>query len=158
MGPFSRPHVSQSYVFECADGGWIALHMSSPPKFWDNLAKAMGVPDMLERPEFESRPARIANYDKVIAFLAPLFKSQPRAHWEERLAALEVPHSPILNSQEVIEGPLGQHHQILSEAESERGTFRTIRFPLRFDGEIERGVTAPPELGADNAEYLGGKG
>ena len=155
MGPFSRPHVSQSYVFECADGGWIALHMSSPPKFWDNLAQAMGVPDMLERPEFESRPARIRNYDKVIAFLAPIFKSRPRAHWEERLAALEVPHSPILNSQEVIEGPLGQHHRILSEAESERGKFRTIRFPLRFDGEIERDVTAPPELGADNAEYLG---
>ena len=155
MGPFSRPHVSQSYVFECADGGWIALHMSSPPKFWDNLAQAMGVPDMLEREEFASRPARIRNYDKVIAFLAPIFKSRPRAHWEERLAALEVPHSPILNSQEVIEGPLGQHHRILSETESPRGTFRTIRFPLRFDGEIERDVTAPPELGADNAEYLG---
>ena len=156
MGPFSRPHVSQSYVFECADGGWIALHMSSPPKFWDNLAQAMGVPDMLARPEFESRPARIRNYDQVIAFLAPIFKSQPRAHWEERLAALEVPHSPILNSKEVIEGPLGQHHQILSEAESPRGTFRTIRFPLRFDGEIEREVTAPPELGADNDEFLHG--
>jgi crotonobetainyl-CoA:carnitine CoA-transferase CaiB-like acyl-CoA transferase len=158
MGPYSRPHVSQSYVFECADGGWIALHMSSPPKFWDNLAKAMGVPDMLARPEFESRPARIRNYEGVIQFLAPIFKSQPRAHWEERLAALEVPHSPILNSKEVIEGPLGQHHKILSEAESPRGTFRTIRFPLRFDGEVERAVTAPPELGADNEEYLGKAG
>ena len=155
MGPFSRPHVSQSYVFECQDGGWIALHMSSPPKFWENLASAMGVPDMLERPAFESRPARIKNYDKVIAFLAPIFKSQPRAYWEERLAGLGVPHSPILDSKEVLEGPLGQHHGIMAEAEGPRGTFRTIRSPLRFDGEIEREVTAPPELGADNAEYLG---
>ena len=55
----------------------------------------------------------------------------------------------------IVGAELGQHHRILSEAESERGTFRTIRFPLRFDGEIERDVTAPPELGADNAEYLG---
>ena len=155
MGPYSRPHVSQSYVFECADGGWIALHMSSPPKFWENLAEAMGVPDMLQRPEFESRPARIANYEKVIGFLAPIFKSQPRAYWEERLARLGVPHSAILNSKEVLEGPLGQFHQVMAEAEGPRGTFRTIRSPLRFDGEIEREVTAPPELGADNAEYLG---
>ena len=155
MGPYSRPHVSQSYVFECADGGWIALHMSSPPKFWENLAHAMGVPDMLERPEFATRPARIANYETVIQFLAPIFKSQPRAHWEERLVALEVPHSPVLNSKEVLEGPLGQHHGILAEAEGPRGTFRTIRTPLRFDGEIEREVTAPPELGADNEEILG---
>jgi crotonobetainyl-CoA:carnitine CoA-transferase CaiB-like acyl-CoA transferase len=157
MGPYSRPHVSQSYVFECADGGWIALHMSSPPKFWENLAEAMGVPDMLERPEFASRPARIANYEKVIAFLAPIFKSQPRAHWAERLAALGVPHSPILNSKEVLEGELGQFHQIMAETDGPRGRFRTIRSPLHFDGEIEREVTAPPELGADNAEYLGGK-
>jgi crotonobetainyl-CoA:carnitine CoA-transferase CaiB-like acyl-CoA transferase len=44
MGPSSRPHVSQSYVFQCSDGGWIALHMSSPPKFWENLAEAVGGP------------------------------------------------------------------------------------------------------------------
>ncbi len=154
MGPYSRPHVSQSYVFECADGGWIALHMSSPPKFWENLAEAMGVPDMLQRPEFESRPARIRNYEKVIQFLAPIFKSQPRAHWAERLAALGVPHSAILNSKEVLEGELGQYHQIMAEAEGPRGRFRTIRSPLHFDGEIEREITAPPELGQDNAEYL----
>ena len=39
MGPLSRPMVSQSYVFECADGKWLALHMSSPPKFWEGLAE-----------------------------------------------------------------------------------------------------------------------
>ena len=155
MGPYSRPHVSQSYVFECADGGWIALHMSSPPKFWENLATAMGVPDMLERPEFESRPARIRNYEKVIQFLAPIFKSQPRQHWDDRLTELEVPHSAILNSKEVLEGELGQYHQVMAEADGPRGKFRTIRSPLHFDGEIEREITAPPELGQDNAEYLG---
>jgi crotonobetainyl-CoA:carnitine CoA-transferase CaiB-like acyl-CoA transferase len=155
MGPYSRPHVSQSYVFECADGGWIALHMSSPPKFWENLAEAMGVPDMLEREEFATRPARIKNYEKVIQFLAPIFKSQPRAHWSERLASLEVPHSPILNSKEVLEGELGQYHGVMAEADGPRGKFRTIRSPLHFDGEIEREITAPPELGQDNAEYLG---
>jgi crotonobetainyl-CoA:carnitine CoA-transferase CaiB-like acyl-CoA transferase len=155
MGPYSRPHVSQSYVFECADGGWIALHMSSPPKFWENLAVAMGVPDMLEREEFATRPARIKNYEKVLAFLAPIFKSQPRQHWDDRLTELEVPHSAILNSKEVLEGELGQYHGVMAECEGPRGKFRTIRSPLHFDGEIEREITAPPELGQDNAEYLG---
>jgi crotonobetainyl-CoA:carnitine CoA-transferase CaiB-like acyl-CoA transferase len=154
MGPYSRPHVSQSYVFECADGGWIALHMSSPPKFWENLATAMGVPDMLEREEFASRPARIKNYEKVIAFLAPIFKSQTRQYWDDRLTELEVPHSAILNSKEVLEGELGQYHGVMAECEGPRGKFRTIRSPLHFDGEIEREITAPPELGQDNAEYL----
>lgn len=155
MGPTSRPHVSQSYVFECADGGWIALHMSSPPKFWDNLATAMGQPDMLSRPEFESREARIANYEGVIAFLAPIFATQPRKHWEERLVAGEVPHSPVYSSKEVLDGDLAKHHQLEISTEGQRGKFSTVRFPVRFDGEVETEVTAPPELGQDNKDLLG---
>ncbi|MFC3101506.1 CaiB/BaiF CoA-transferase family protein [Altererythrobacter lauratis] len=155
MGPWSRPHVSQSYVFQCADGGWIALHMSSPPKFWENLAEAVGEPDMLKRPEFESRPARIANYEKVVDFLAPIFATQPRAYWEERLAAREVPHSAVYTSKEVVEGDLAAHHRLVVEGEGPRGRFRTIRSPIRFDGEAQDSVTPPPELGADNKEILG---
>lgn len=158
MGPYSRPHVSQSYVFECADGGWLALHMSSPPKFWENLAEAAGQPDMLQRPEFADRNARIANYEKVIAFLAPIFKQQPRSFWADRLAELEVPHSPVFTSQEVVDGELARHHRIVVEAEGPHGTFRTIRSPLRFDGEKQEEVTAPPVLGQHNEEILGRKG
>lgn len=155
MGPWSRPHVSQSYVFQCEDGGWIALHMSSPPKFWENLATAVDQPDMLQRPEFESRPARIENYEKVVDFLAPIFATKPRAYWEERLSTLEVPHSAVYTSKQVVEGELAQHHRLVIEGEGERGTFRTIRNPIRFDGEIEDSVSPPPELGQHNKEILG---
>ncbi|WP_120076771.1 CaiB/BaiF CoA transferase family protein [Aurantiacibacter odishensis] len=154
MGPWSRPHVSQSYVFQCEDGGWVALHMSSPPKFWENLATAVGQPDMLQRPEFESRPARIENYEKVVAFLAPIIATKPRAYWEERLSTLEVPHSAVYTSKQVVEGELAQHHRLVIEGEGERGTFRTIRNPIRFDGEIEDSVSPPPELGQHNKEIL----
>src|SRR5690606_7631816 len=112
-------------------------------------------PDMLQRPEFESRPARIANYEKVVEFLAPIFATLSRAYWEERLADLGVPHSPVYTSKEVVEGDLAAHHRLVIEGQGARGTFRTIRFPVRFDGEIEDGVVPPPELGADNAALLG---
>ena len=110
---------------------------------------------MLERPEFHSRPARIENYEKVVAFLAPIFARKPRSHWEERLAALEVPHSPVFSSQEVLESPLARHHRIEVTGDGPRGTFRTIRSPLRFDGEIEDRVEPPPELGQHNDDIFG---
>jgi crotonobetainyl-CoA:carnitine CoA-transferase CaiB-like acyl-CoA transferase len=157
MGPYSRPHVSQSYVFECADGKWIALHMSSPPKFWENLAEAVGEPGMLQRSEFASRDARIANYEQVVAFLAPIFMRQARDCWAERLANLEVPHSPVFSSREVIDGELAAHHQIVVETQGPHGPFRTIRSPLRFDGEKQDEITAPPVLGQHNEEVLGRK-
>jgi crotonobetainyl-CoA:carnitine CoA-transferase CaiB-like acyl-CoA transferase len=153
MGPYSRPHVSQSYVFQCADGQWIALHMSSPPKFWENLATAVGQPDMLSLPAFESRDARIAHYEDVVAFLAPIFATRPRGEWAAELTRLEVPNSPVYTSAEVLETPQAKALGIaVSDPDGPHGEFRTIRFPLSFDGERMDSVTAPPLLGADDAD------
>jgi crotonobetainyl-CoA:carnitine CoA-transferase CaiB-like acyl-CoA transferase len=152
MGPFSRPHVSQSYVFQCADGKWLALHMSSPPKFWENLAVAVGQPDMLSLPAFESRDARIAHYEDVVAFLAPIFAKQTRDHWTAELTRLEVPNSPVYDSAEVLATEQAKVLGIeVSDPNGPKGEFRTIRFPLSFDGERMDSVTAPPLLGADDA-------
>lgn len=152
MGPYSRPHVSQSYVFQCADGKWLALHMSSPPKFWENLAIAVGQPDMLSLPAFESRDARIAHYEDVVAFLAPIFAGQPRDHWTAELTRLEVPNSPVYDTAEVLATEQAKVLGIeVTDPDGPKGEFRTIRFPLSFDGERMDSVTAPPLLGADDA-------
>lgn len=152
MGPYSRPHVSQSYVFQCADGKWLALHMSSPPKFWENLATAIGQPDMLSLPAFESREARIAHYEDVVAFLAPIFAGKSRAEWTETLTRLEVPNSPVYDTAEVLATEQARVLGIaVTDPHGPHGEFRTIRFPLSFDGERMDSVTAPPVLGSDDA-------
>lgn len=151
MGPSSRPHVSQSYVFECLDGKWLALHMSSPPKFWENLAAVVGRPDMLAMPQFATRDARIDHYEDVVAFLAPIFATRNRDDWCTDLQAGEVPHSPVRTSAEVAESAqaaaLGL---VIEDPDGPHGHFRTIRSPVAFDGERMTRVTAPPVLGADN--------
>src|SRR4051812_16652384 len=81
MGPFSRPSVSQSYVLECADGLWIALHMSSPEKFWQGLANAIERPDLFQDPRFANREGRIAHQTEMIALLDGLFRERTRADW-----------------------------------------------------------------------------
>ncbi|WP_114950930.1 CaiB/BaiF CoA transferase family protein [Sphingosinicella terrae] len=156
MGPYSRPHVSQSYVFRCGDGGWIALHMSSPAKFWEALAEAVGRPDMLSLPEFRDRDARIAHYEEVVRFLAPIFLTRSRAQWEERLRALEVPHSAVLSSEEVLETGQIRHLEMEVEADHpDMGRFRTIRSPVSFDGERSLEIRPPPVLGEHDEELLG---
>jgi crotonobetainyl-CoA:carnitine CoA-transferase CaiB-like acyl-CoA transferase len=156
MGPYSRPHVSQSYVFETSDHRWIALHMSSPPKFWEGLAAAVGHPEMLAQPEFAERKARIANYDKVLAYLAPLFKAQPLSVWVQRLAEHEVPHSPVYSSKDVLESDQAKHLGLeIETSHPQMGRFRSIRFPVSFDGERDKELIAPPVLGEHNEELLG---
>lgn len=155
MGPSSRPHVSQSYVFACADDKWLALHMSSPPKFWENLAATVGRPDMLAMPQFATREARIAHYEDVVAFLAPIFLTKPRDQWCAELQAREVPHSPVRTSAEVAESAqaaaLGL---VVEDPDGPHGPWRSIRSPVSFDGERMTAVTAPPLLGADDATIV----
>jgi crotonobetainyl-CoA:carnitine CoA-transferase CaiB-like acyl-CoA transferase len=155
MGPQSRPSVSQSYVFRCADDRWIALHMSSPEKFWQNLAVALGRPDMLHMPTFATRAARIANYEDALAFMAPIFATQPMSYWEQRLRELEVPNAPVLAPEDVVDSAQAKHLGLILESDGPRGRFQTIRSPVRLGGKRDTQVTAPPVLGADNDSVLG---
>ncbi|MCW5611855.1 MAG: CoA transferase [Rubrivivax sp.] len=151
MGPFSRPSVSQSYVLPCADGKWIALHMSSPPKFWQGLAQAIEKPDLFDDPRFADREARIAHQDLLIELLSELFRRHPRAEWCRRLEALDVPHAPMYATDEVPQDAQAQHLQLFVDAphpeHPDGGRWRTVRSPVSFDGERALEVTAPPLLG-----------
>ncbi|MFL6691844.1 MAG: CaiB/BaiF CoA transferase family protein, partial [Ramlibacter sp.] len=153
MGPFSRPRVSQSYVLECKDGNWIALHMSSPEKFWQGLANAIDKPDMFQDPRFATREARIAHQEDIIELLSGLFKARTREQWCNRLLAEDVPHAPMYATDEALEDPQARHLQLLVKAQHPTmGEFRTVRPPVTFDGERALAVRPPPTLGEHNAE------
>ncbi len=157
MGPYSRPSVSQSYVLECACGGWIALHMSSPEKFWQGLATAMERPDIFEDERFASRPGRIANQDALIDLLGGIFKGRTRDDWCSRLVAQDVPHAPMYRTDEVPDDPQAQHLQLFVDTQHPTmGPSRTVRSPISFDGQRCLDVTAPPTLGEHNALYARG--
>ncbi|WP_454732348.1 MULTISPECIES: CaiB/BaiF CoA transferase family protein [Cupriavidus] len=153
MGPYSRPSVSQSYVLACADGKWIALHMSSPEKFWQGLANAIERPALFTDARFATREQRIANQQALIDLLGELFRQRTRAQWCERLQAEDVPHAPMYDTSEALEDPQARHLQLLiTGTHPTLGEFRTVRSPVSFDGERALDVMAPPLLGEHNEE------
>lgn len=153
MGPYSRPSVSQSYVFECADGKWIALHMSSPEKFWEGLAAAIERPNLFEDPRFCDRPARIKHQEDLIALMGPIFKTKPRSEWCARLDSQGVPFSPIYDSSEALQDRQAKHLGIAVEGHHPTmGQFRTVRFPVNFDRTHATTVVPPPTLGEHNED------
>ncbi|OVZ64888.1 carnitine dehydratase [Pigmentiphaga sp. NML080357] len=156
MGPFSRPSVSQSYVLECQDGKWVALHMSSPEKFWRGLALAIEQPGLLDDPRFSTREGRIRHQDDLIGILGEAFARHPRAYWCARLEAQDVPHAPMYDTSEALADPQARHLQLEIETEHPTvGRWRTVRSPVSFDGQRGTEVTAPPTLGEHNDAVLG---
>ena len=153
MGPLSRPSVSQSYVFACADQTWIAIHLSSPVKFWDGLVDATGLTHLREDPRFAERAARIDHQDELIAILTPVFATRSRAQWCAAFEAAGLPYSPAYDSDEALEDPQARHLGSKLSVPGVMGeTFTTVRAPYSFDGEPETGVTAPPILDAHGDE------
>jgi crotonobetainyl-CoA:carnitine CoA-transferase CaiB-like acyl-CoA transferase len=147
MGPLSRPVVSQSYTFECSDGKWIALHMSSPAKFWEGLLTVTGQQVLASDPRFAERLERIKHQDDLIEILTPIFRTQMRDAWCARLLAEEVPHSPAYDSNEALDDPQAVHLRIaVPVSHPTKGQSMTVRAPYNFDGEPELTVMAPPLL------------
>jgi crotonobetainyl-CoA:carnitine CoA-transferase CaiB-like acyl-CoA transferase len=155
MGPYSRPSVSQSYVMKCGDGKWIALHMSSPEKFWQGLARAIQRENLFDDPRFCDRNARIENQEALIQVLSDIFATQDRPEWCRRLEAEDVPHAPMYDTSEALNDPQAQHLGILVEGRHEQmGAFQTVRTPLTFNGQREQSVVPPPVLGEHNAQIV----
>lgn len=153
MGPLSRPVVSQSYTFECSDGKWVAIHMSSPTKFWDGFLAATGQQHLATDPRFAQRLERIKHQDDLIEIMTPVFLEKSRDAWCAALLENEVPHSPAYDSDEALEDPQAVHLKIKTTAQSaEHGTFTTVRAPYNFDGAPELDVVAPPVLDEHGAE------
>ena len=153
MGPYSRPRVSQSYVMECKDGKWLALHMSSPEKFWQGLANAIERPEIFRDPRFATREARIANQEAMIEVLSERFATRSRTDWCNRLLGEDVPHAPMYDTSEALQDPQAQHLQLLVSARHPTmGEFRTVRPPVSFDGERSLSVLPPPTLGEHNGQ------
>ncbi len=156
MTPLSRPSVSQSYVFECADGKWLALHMSSPEKFWESLAEVHRQAGFAARLR-ASRPgpSRIAHQDDLIEVMGPIFRTRGRAtngapDWRPPACPIRRLTIPTRR----YEDPQARHLHIQVEAEHPRdGALpHGARTRCRSTAKPDLVVTPPPVLDEHGAE------
>ena len=154
-GPYTRPRQSQTYAFSCSDGAMLAIHLSSPQKFWEGLCNAVEHPELIDDERFKTRADRRKNYDELSRVFGAFFKEKPRSYWLERLEALDVPHTPVYNLKEVFEDPQVQHMGMQIQIERKgKPTIRTVKFPLEYSDTKAPHPIPPPELGENNGEFL----
>jgi crotonobetainyl-CoA:carnitine CoA-transferase CaiB-like acyl-CoA transferase len=150
-GAFGRAAVSQSYVARCADGRMLALHLSSPEKFWMGLLTVLERPELGTDPRFATRQARIQNHDALRLALQEVFAQRPREEWLARLIEADVPCAPVHDLDDTLADPQARHLGLEIAAEHPtQGRVRTIRPAIGFDGVRETRFTAPPVLGEHN--------
>ena len=146
--PYTRVATSQSYALLCADRRMIAVHLSSPDKFWRGLLSAIGRPELANDERFRTRDARVVHYEALKAELAKEFLELPRAEWCRRLESEDVPFAPIWNVPEVLADPQVTHLQTFYQMQHEKvGDITGIHRPILIDGERGPNRMAAPVLG-----------
>lgn len=153
--PRTRVANSQSFAFRCADSKLLALHLSSPEKFWQSLLVAIECPALARDARFNSRDGRVRNYLELEHELAIIFAGKNRMHWMERLEKADVPYAPIQTVPEVLEDPQVGHLQTFYDTEHPtEGTVVGINRPVLIDGSRQVARRPPPTLGEHTTQVL----
>lgn len=147
-GPYGRAAISQSFAVQCRDGKGIALHLSSPEKFWTGLLAALDRPELARDVRFADRMDRVANHELLRQELQLVFATKDQSAWLQTLIDNDVPSAPIHELGDVLTDPQFQHLQLeVSARHDEHGDLRAIRPAITFDHHIVTDIIAPPSLG-----------
>lgn len=149
----SRRQAAQAYVFTCRDRARLAIHLSSPSKFWNAFVGVVGMPQLGDDPRFRTRPDRIRHYDLLHDILAPIFLTRTRVEWLDDLVAAQVPCAPIHALNEVLSDPQVRATSPVRLSEHPvEGPLRWIANPVHFSRSSHH-VGPPPTLG-ENTEAI----
>jgi crotonobetainyl-CoA:carnitine CoA-transferase CaiB-like acyl-CoA transferase len=147
-----RPRLAQAYILRTADGGLIAIHLSSLEKFWEGLVSALAAPTIGTDQRFRTRQARIDNYEALGAVLDTQFSLHTLSHWVERLGANDVPFAPINRIDQVVQDPQVRHLGLCVPVHGAHGAKHAVRPAVQFDGKRATHVTTAPLLDEHGAD------
>ncbi len=140
-------------VFEVADGHLI-LAVGNDGQFQRFCAVA-GCADLATDPRFTVNANRVRNREVLVALLAPVLLSRPRASWLATLEAAKVPCGPINDLADVFADPQVQARGMTAKVQHPlTGDLELVASPMKLSATPVRIERAPPLLGQHTDEVL----
>jgi crotonobetainyl-CoA:carnitine CoA-transferase CaiB-like acyl-CoA transferase len=129
-------------VYACKDGGYYSVG-ALEPKFWAELCKVVGRPDLIELQFADGDDG-----ERVHRGMEAVFASRTRSEWETELAGLDVCCEPVLEL-----GEVASHSQIAARSLiADRGSGVEVRPAVQLRGEWRR--FGAPRLGEHTTQIL----
>ena len=126
-----RPDA-RDLVFETADG-YITVGAVSDAE-WAGLTRALGHPEWLDDPRFQTPAGRVKHADARLELTAEVLKTRTSAEWLARLEAEDVPCAPVLSREEVIaDAQVAANELIVESDHPQAGRMRQPRPAARFE-------------------------
>jgi len=126
-----RPDA-RDLVFETADG-YLTVGAVSDAE-WAGLTHALGHPEWLDDPRFQTPAGRVKHADARLELTAEVLKTRTSAEWLARLEAEDVPCAPVLSREEVIaDAQVAANELIVESDHPQAGRMRQPRPAARFE-------------------------
>ena len=142
-------------VFPTADGH-INIAASGQP-IYERFCKAIGAPELIERPEYADGQSRSAHRKELNAELAAITSTRRSAEWIEDLNAAGVPCGPIYRVDEMAEDEQVRHLRIARPAaHPELGEIELVGQAMQLERTPQppQMRSAAPALGEHSDEVL----
>jgi crotonobetainyl-CoA:carnitine CoA-transferase CaiB-like acyl-CoA transferase len=140
--------------YRTSDGRYISLQMLAPDRYWPDLCKALGQPDMATDPRFVDIDARRENSHVCIDRLENIFAQRSFAQWRHTLTEFEGEWVPNLQPRDVRDDPQVQANGYFVDVEMDGGwSLPMVATPVQFD-EQPGAPSRAPEHGEQTETVL----
>ena len=153
-GRQGRDHMSiPTYrAFECRDGREVVV-AANTEAFWPGLARALGLPDLIDDARFLDNDLRRAHRAELVEAMEAAAARLDAADLIARLRAEGVPGAPINSVAEALAEPQVAARDMVIGLEGRGDSIRTVGNPVKMPG-VRSTSLAPPRLGADTESVL----
>jgi crotonobetainyl-CoA:carnitine CoA-transferase CaiB-like acyl-CoA transferase len=156
MPAFTRADAPNPIVnsYKTKDGRWLFLNMLQPDRFWPDLCRRIGHPELIDDERFKDGMSRFMNRTDCVRRLDEIFAQRTLDEWRAALADAEGVWAPMQKAGEIPADPqVTANGYLLPVAHADGTTFPLVSNPLQFD-ETPPSVTRAPDLGQHTEELL----
>ncbi len=147
----SNPLVN---IYQTSDGRFVSLCMLQGQRYWAGFCEAVGRPDLIKDPRFETDTLRATNIAACTAELDDIFRTRPLAQWREILATQDGQWDVVQHVGELKDDRQVKANGYLQPVDYSDGrTLMMVSVPMQFNGAPLPARPAP-ELGADTEVIL----
>lgn len=152
MPDSSHPSQIPSQVLPTKDG-WLVV-MCAKEKFYQNLVRILGAPELADDPRFRTSADRMENREVLVPMLKDLTRKETTATWLERLTG-EVPCAPVNSVEEAFRDPqVDADGMVIDLPHPDFGRVRMAAGAIKVS-DHEQDHRRGPALGEDTVKVLG---
>jgi crotonobetainyl-CoA:carnitine CoA-transferase CaiB-like acyl-CoA transferase len=148
-----HPSLSPYRNFKCRDGQWIFIAAAND-RFWQKLAKALGLAELAADARFEKNQGRVANRAELEGILERTIGALDREPLLKRLEEADVPATPVNTVDQVMNDPQTAERGIVQRVTHPKlGEIPVVGTPLRFS-RMSPGVRRPAPLRGEHTDTI----